>query len=138
MKHSYKVGCSIQNLRGIREFIRNALRPYGISEMHISELVLAVDEMSSNLMIHAHQCNPDDLFELTVEVKDNRIIFELIDEKNVFDINAFSEPSLNELISKKRKGGLGIRLVKSIMDSVEYQNRNGQIVCRLMKKFSKH
>ncbi|GIV36447.1 MAG: hypothetical protein KatS3mg032_0826 [Cyclobacteriaceae bacterium] len=138
MKHSYKVGCSIQNLRGIREFIRNALRSYGLSEMHISELVLAVDEMSSNLMIHAHQCNPDDLFELTVEVKDNRIIFELIDKKNVFDINAFSEPTLNELISEKRKGGLGIRLVKSIMDSVEYHNRNGQNVCRLIKKFSKH
>ncbi|MCX7637425.1 MAG: ATP-binding protein [Cyclobacteriaceae bacterium] len=137
MKHSYKVGCSIQNLRGIREFIRGALRPFGISEMQISELVLAIDEMSSNLMIHAHQCNPDDLFELTIEVQNDKVIVELVDEKNVFDINAFKEPSLGELISEKRKGGLGIRLVKSIMDSVEYQQRDGHHVCRLTKKLQK-
>ncbi len=138
MKYSYKVGCSIQNLKGIREFIRQALLPHGMSELEISELVLAVDEMSSNLMIHAHQCNPDDRFELTVEVKDNHIIFELIDEKNVFDINTFNTPTLHELITEKRKGGLGIRLVKSIMDAVEYDQRNGQSICRLIKKRNKH
>lgn len=105
--------------------------------MQISELVLAIDEMSSNLMIHAHQCNPDDLFELTIEVQNDKVIVELVDEKNVFDINAFKEPSLGELISEKRKGGLGIRLVKSIMDSVEYQQRDGHHVCRLTKKLQK-
>jgi len=138
MKHTYKVGCSIQNLRGIRDFIRKALRTYGISEMDISQLVLAIDEMSSNLMIHAHQCNPNDLFELTVEVKNNQVIFELIDEKNVFDINSFVEPALHDLITEKRKGGLGIRLVKSIMDAIEYQRRDGHNVCRLVKKINKH
>lgn len=137
MKHTYKIGCSIQNLRGIREFIRNALKPCGLNEMQISELVLAIDEVSSNLMIHAHQCNPDDLFELTVEVKSDRVIFELVDEKNVFDMNAFSAPTLGELISEKRKGGLGIRLVKSIMDSIEYEQRGGHKVCRLIKKLPK-
>jgi serine/threonine-protein kinase RsbW len=138
MKHSYKVGCSIQNLKGIRDFIRNVLRPYGISEILISELVLAIDEMSSNLMIHAHQCNPDELFELTLEVKDNQVIFEIVDEKNVFDINIFNEPSIPELVSKKRKGGLGIRLVKSIMDTVEYQGTSGGMVCRLIKNLHNH
>lgn len=83
MKHTYKVGCSIQNLKGIREFIRGALKSCGLSETQLSELVLAVDEVSSNLMIHAHQCNPDDLFELTVEVKNDQVIFELVDEKRV-------------------------------------------------------
>jgi serine/threonine-protein kinase RsbW len=94
--------------------------------------------MSSNLMIHAHQCNPNDLFELTVEVKNNQVIFELIDEKNVFDINSFAEPALHDLITEKRKGGLGIRLVKSIMDAIEYQRRDGHNVCRLVKKINKH
>lgn len=138
MKRRYKVGCSIENLKGIREFIRSALQPSGLNEMQISELVLAVDEASSNLMIHAHQCNPDDLFELTVEVKNDRIIFELVDEKNVFDMNAFTAPTLGELISEKRKGGLGIRLVKSIMDAIEYDHRDGCKVCRLIKKIPKH
>jgi serine/threonine-protein kinase RsbW len=43
------------------------------------------------------------------------------------------EPALNNIVNEKRKGGLGIRLVKSIMDKVEYQKLQGHNVCRLIK-----
>ena len=137
MKYKYKVGCSIENLKGVRDFIRNALKEYGVPDLQISEMVLALDEMCSNLMIHAHHCNPDDLFELHIHIeKNNPVIFEIIDDGNAFDINQFSEPELGNLVNEKRKGGLGIRLVKSIMDKIEYQNRNGKNVCRLIKHVS--
>jgi serine/threonine-protein kinase RsbW len=105
------------------------------SEVVLNEIVLALDEMCSNLMIHSHHCDPDHLLELTILTKEKgNIIFEIVDDGTVFDINAFHEPTLNNLISVKRKGGLGIRLVKSIMDNIEYLNRDGRNVCRLTKK----
>lgn len=135
MKYKYKVGCSIENLRGVRDFIRDSLKNHGISELDISEMVLAIDEMCSNLMIHAHQCNPDELFELHISVvNQDPVVFEIIDDKSVFDINQFHEPAINNIIHEKRKGGLGIRLVKSIMDKIEYDKTNGANVCRLIKK----
>jgi serine/threonine-protein kinase RsbW len=135
MNYKYKVGCSIENLKGVRDFIRGSLKENGVHEIQISEMVLALDEMCSNIMIHAHQCNPDDLFELHIEVrKGNPVVFEIIDDGTVFDINQFNEPELGNLVHEKRKGGLGIRLVKSIMDKVEYQNQNGKNICRLTKK----
>jgi serine/threonine-protein kinase RsbW len=135
MNYKYKVGCNIENLKGVRDFIRGTLKGHGVQDLQISEIVLALDEMCSNLMIHAHQCNPDDLFELHIAVKKgNPVVFELIDDGTVFDINQFSEPEVGNLVHEKRKGGLGIRLVKSIMDKVEYQNRSGKNVCRLTKQ----
>lgn len=135
MNYKYKVGCSIENLKGVRDFIRNTLKSHSVPELEISEMVLALDEMCSNLMIHAHHCNPDDLFELHIHVrKDNPIIFELVDDGTVFDINEFTEPSIDNIVNQKRKGGLGIRLVKSIMDKVEYQITKDKNVCRLIKK----
>jgi serine/threonine-protein kinase RsbW len=135
MKYKYKVGCSIDNLRGVRDFIRTSLNNHGIRELEISEVVLALDEMCSNLMIHAHHCNPDELFELHINVENNdSVVFEIIDDGTVFDINQFAEPSINNLIHEKRKGGLGIRLVKSIMDKVEYQQLENKNICRLVKK----
>jgi serine/threonine-protein kinase RsbW len=134
MNYKYKVGCSIENLKGVRDFIRTSLKNHGIAELVISELVLALDEMCSNLMIHAHHCNADEIFELHIFVENNKpLIFELIDDGTVFDINQFSEPAINNIIHEKRKGGLGIRLVKSIMDKIEYQKRSGRNVCRLTK-----
>ena len=135
MNYNYKVGCSIENLKGVRDFIRGSLKEHGVSDLQISEMVLALDEMCSNLMIHAHQCNPDDLFELHIEVeRDRPVVFEIIDDGSSFDINQFSEPDLGNLVHEKRKGGLGIRLVKSIMDKIEYQQSSGKSICRLIKK----
>lgn len=135
MKYKHKVGCSIDNLKGVRDFIRTSLKNHGISDMEISEMVLALDEMCSNLMIHAHHCNPSELFELHIIVESKEpVVFEIIDDGTVFDINQFQEPSMDNLVHEKRKGGLGIRLVKSIMDIVEYKKLDNKSVCRLVKK----
>lgn len=134
MRYTYRVGCSPENLRGIRDFVRRSLRNHSVSDLDISELVLAMDEMCSNLMIHAHECKPDDMFELHIMAEKNHpVVFEIIDDGSVFDINTFHEPELDNIIQEKRKGGLGIRLVKSIMDKVEYENKSGSSICRLTK-----
>ena len=100
--------------------------------------MLALDEMCSNLMIHAHHCNNEDLFELIISVENNHpLVFEIIDDGTVFDINEFSTPALDNIIHEKRKGGLGIRLVKSIMDRVEYHRTSEHNICRLVKTIRK-
>jgi serine/threonine-protein kinase RsbW len=135
MSYQYNIGCSLSNLKGIREFIRNSLRDQNVPEIEMSAIVLALDEMCSNLMIHAHHCNPDHLLELHVDIPmRGKFIFEIIDDGSVFDINEFHEPELDNLVHQKRKGGLGIRLVKAIMDNVEYLKRNEKNVCRLTKQ----
>ncbi|MBX2964744.1 MAG: ATP-binding protein [Cyclobacteriaceae bacterium] len=136
MKYRYKVGCSIENLKGVRDFVRTSLVEHGVSDIDISEVVLAIDEMCSNLMIHAHQCKADDLFELYILMNksESLVVFEIVDDGTVFDINRFHEPDLDNIIHEKRKGGLGIRLVKSIMDKIEYEQADGKNTCRLSKK----
>jgi len=137
MNFQYNTGCSLNNLKSIREFIRASLKGQAIPEIELAAVILAIDEMCSNLMIHAHHCNPEHLLELHVNIAENsQVIFEIVDEGNVFDINQFSTPALDNLVHEKRKGGLGIRLVKSIMDNVEYLTRDGKNVCRLTKRFS--
>ena len=74
------------------------------------------------------------MFELHIAVeKDNPLVFEIIDDGTVFDINQFDEPTLDNIIHEKKKGGLGIRLVKSIMDKIEYQKKVDKSICRLIK-----
>lgn len=133
MNFQYNIGCSLSNLKGIRDFIRQSLKGQGLSDVEISAIVLAMDEMCSNLMIHAHHCNPDHLLELHVITGGQKVVFEIVDDGTVFNINDFNTPALDNLIHEKRKGGLGIRLVKSIMDDVEYLSREGRNVCRLTK-----
>lgn len=137
MNYQYNIGCSLENLKGVRDFIRKALRSHVTSDVVLNEIILALDEMCSNLMIHAHHCNPDHHLEMHIDVpKKGKVIFEIMDDGAMFDINRFHEPDIDNLIHEKRKGGLGIRLVKSIMDEVVYTTRNGRNVCRLTKTIS--
>ena len=133
MNYQYNIGCSLSNLKGVRDFIRQSLKGQDMSDVEVSAIVLAIDEMCSNLMIHAHHCNPDHILELAVTTHSHQIVFEIVDSSSMFDINQFSTPGLDNLVNEKRKGGLGIRLVKSIMDAVEYFSRDGKSVCRLIK-----
>ena len=135
MNYRYNIGCSLENLKGVRDFIRKSLRDHVSSDVILNEIILALDEMCSNLMIHAHHCNPDHHIEMHITfAQKDKVIFEILDDGEMFDINHFHQPELDNLIHEKRKGGLGIRLVKSIMDEVEYTTRNGRNVCRLTKK----
>ena len=135
MSYQYKISCSLENLKGIRDFIRKSLRSHVTSDVELNEIILALDEMCSNLIIHAHQCNPEHHLELNIHIPEKRkLVFEIMDDGVMFDINRFHEPAIDNLIHDKRKGGLGIRLVKSIMDEVHYSTRNGRNVCTLSKK----
>ncbi len=135
MSYQYNISCSLENLKGMRDFIRKSLRSHVASDVQLNEIILALDEMCSNLMIHAHHCNPDHHLEMIIDVpQKGKVIFEIMDDGEMFDINRFHEPDLGNLIHEKRKGGLGIRLVKSIMDDVQYTTRGGRNVCRLSKK----
>ncbi|MBS1682344.1 MAG: ATP-binding protein [Bacteroidetes bacterium] len=134
MNYRYNIGCSLANLKGIRDFVRTTLTENHVPELQVSAIVLALDEMCSNVMIHAHHCNPDDSLELQIRnPKAKTFVFEIIDDGSIFNINKFEEPDMQSLVHAKRKGGLGIRLVKSIMDKIEYVQEEGRHICRLTK-----
>jgi serine/threonine-protein kinase RsbW len=134
MSYQYKIGCSLNNLKGVREFIRKSLESHDVSDLETGAIVLALDEMCSNLMIHAHHCNPDHFIAMNIHIESKRtFVFEIVDDGLMFDINQFQEPQLDNLVHEKRKGGLGIRLVKTIMDKIEYLHEGGKNVCRLTK-----
>ena len=121
MNHSLKVSCRKDKLQNIRNFVHDQLKEYTLSEVTLSQLVLAVDEVCSNLMIHSHACNPRHSIELTIKVKaGNSITFEICDQGEGFNFHTYQEPCLDEIIKARKKGGIGLLLVKRIMDRIEY------------------
>jgi len=134
MKYSYKVPCRKDKLRDIRSFVKEVLEKWNLSELDISTLVLAIDEVCANLIIHSHHCNPKDSFELEVSIKNKEVEFKIIDSAKMFNIKDYEEPSIDDIIKKQRKGGVGLILVKRIMDNIEIIAKGKNYICRLTKK----
>jgi serine/threonine-protein kinase RsbW len=136
MQYNYKVPCQKKKLVDIRYFISDVLKKHLDSEIDINSLVLAVDEVCANLMIHSHQCNPSKCLELFVNIEEEEIIFEIKDTGNGFNFKEYKEPSIKDIIIEKKKGGLGLMLVKRIMDHIEYIENKNSNTYRLRKKLA--
>ena len=134
MQFDYQVPCSTNRLKEVRSFVNEVLHGYEFSEVDINRMVLAVDEVCSNLIIHSNNCNPDEQIELRIRVDQEGIVFEIKDQGLAFKPEAYNEPSLREVIRKRKKGGAGLMLVKRIMDEIEFRTENSHNVCRLYKK----
>ena len=135
MEYKFKVPCSKSKLGEIREFLQRVLSENSIPEVTVNTLILAVDEVCANLIIHSHNCNPDDHLELKVRVNGkSEITFDIIDHGVGFNIGDYKEPSISDIVKQKRKGGIGLMLVRRIMDEIELIKGKKKNVYRLHKK----
>jgi len=136
MKHSYKIPCSTAHLKELRLFLGKVLSGLNLGNVDQNSLILAVDEVCANIIIHSN-CDEGESIEMNVIPSKDKIIFEIIDgASNGFDINAYDAPELQEIIKTRRKGGIGLMLVKKIMDKIEVDQVNDKNCCRLYKSIN--
>ncbi len=133
MKHSITIPCAKSNLQRVRNFIIEELRLKELPEIDIHSMVLAVDEVCANLIIHSNNCSLDNSIEVIMAIKKNQIVFDIIDHGVGFDIRDYPEPDINKIIKAKKKGGVGLMLVKRIMDEIDFIRKNDHSVVRLTK-----
>lgn len=135
MKFNLKVYCEKTRLKDIREFITEKLKAYVHDDLEINQMVLAVDEICANLIIHSNYCNANEAINLEVFVEKDGVTFEISDEGEKFDLKKYKEPSIQEVVQTKKKGGIGLMLVRRIMDKVEFTNKEQKNTCILHKRF---
>ncbi len=134
MDNQLKVPCSKEKLRDVRIFIEDILKKHQIPELEAGKMILAVDEVCANLMIHSHNCNPNKHIGVEISVMENdKIIFEITDYGVGFNFCRYQEPSLEEIIKQKKKGGVGLMLVRRIMDNMEFIQKHNRNIYRLTK-----
>jgi serine/threonine-protein kinase RsbW len=125
-KFTLQVPSSTENLAMIREFVTAVGRQAQLEETDISNLELAVDEACANVIEHAY--GHDITKEVVVRAKfdDESMCISVIDEGRGFDPDKTPQDSVEQLIHERKSGGLGIRLIKKLMDEVSYEIVPGQ------------
>ena len=104
----------------------------------VMQLNLAIEEAVVNVMEYAFPNGDKHEFTLTAEVEDNKgdavVKFVLTDDGIPFDPTKEEDPDVTLSAEERQIGGLGIFLVKNIMQSVEYSRVDGQNVLTMKYK----
>jgi serine/threonine-protein kinase RsbW len=132
------VPSSTENLSMIREFVGRVGERAGMDTAELTKLELAVDEACANVIEHAY--GSDNTREVTVKaVLDAECVqIEIVDTGRGFDPAQVEQVNLDQLINQRKSGGLGMRLIRSLMDEVQYQIVPGQKnELRMVKKLKK-
>ena len=135
----FKTLSKTENLESIRSFVFDNSTNFGFNEYKAEELVLAVDEACTNLIKHAYKYNPEDSIVVELNSNEDRFIVNIIDNSPSFDPRLVQDPDMIEYRDEYKKGGLGIFIMKSLVDSVNYQViNNGKIknILTLTKQLS--
>ncbi len=119
------VKSTTDNLALIREFTKSAAEESGFSDETTGKIVLAVDEACTNIIKHAYKYSPNGNINIGIKFEGIKFTISITDEGNHFDPNKIPEPDLREYYKQKRIGGLGMFLMKKLMDEVQYSTITG-------------
>jgi serine/threonine-protein kinase RsbW len=113
-------------LDGIREYVGEFARSSGLVDRDVYAVQLAVDEACSNIIEHAYEGIPDGRIEITCEAKKSSLTIKICDWGKSFDPSIVEAPELSDDLSERQIGGLGIFLMRKMMDKVTYHSEPGK------------
>ncbi len=125
-KDKLEIKSRTENLAEIREFINSAALEAGLSKEAIDNIILAVDEACTNIIKHAYKYFPDGKIVLNLKTDKKTFTIEIIDYGTSFEPGLVTHPDLQKYFNEKRVGGLGMYLMKALMDDVRYTTVPGK------------
>ncbi len=123
---SIEVASDPSLLCGVRELVNRLARTIGFSEIQSSQVALAVDEALANVIRHGYDNRTDARIWLSIwTLAPNehgpglRVIIE--DQARQVDPATIKSRELDDI----RPGGLGVHIIREVMDETRYEKRNG-------------
>ncbi len=126
-KNEITITSKTENLSQVRDFIKSIAETCGFTKEEIGKIILAVDEATTNVIKHAYHYADDKEINIKASCEKGKFSIVISDEGSVFDPNKIPLPDLKEYHKQKKVGGLGMFLMRKLMDDVKYEhfaNRN--------------
>jgi serine/threonine-protein kinase RsbW len=129
-----KVKSKTDNLSVIRDFISSKAFQAGIAAEAVDNIMLAVDEACTNIIKHAYQSYPEGEIIIKVEYDNDKFTILIIDYGKTFDPTTVPKPDLKKYYQEHKVGGLGMYLMRTLMDDVKYTTVPGKYNQVLLSK----
>ena len=117
---SLRVAADVTQLAAIRAFVEQRAQALGVDASTIYDLVLAVNEVATNIVIHGYRRQPGEI-EIELRQQGDAIEIRLRDQARLFDPTRLPMPDLTLPLHKRSLGGMGVYVTRQIMDAMRYR-----------------
>jgi anti-sigma regulatory factor (Ser/Thr protein kinase) len=120
-----------ENLKQIRAMMAKVTSAALFSEGDAGAVILAVDEACSNIIKHCCKDDPTRSIDVTISLDKDSLCVIMVDNGKCFDIKSIQPRDIEDI----RPGGLGVHIIREVMDVVEYSHTpEGFNQIKLVKK----
>ena len=127
-----RIGSDVAETPEVSAWLEEVMQGSGFSQEAILDTQLAVEEAITNAIVHGYKEAGGEIV-ITCTVHSDRVEVEIADTSPRFDPLSIPEPELENSIDKRKIGGLGIFLIRQVMDGVLYRYENGKNILVLIK-----
>ena len=117
---SLRIAAESKNLAEIRCFVEEMASALGLDPAMIPNVILAVDEAVSNIIAHGYQ-GQEGTVEIEVGQERDALVIRVRDEAAPFDPTIVPAPDVTLPLEQRIPGGLGIHLIRQIMDEMTHR-----------------
>lgn len=121
-----KIKSQTEKLYLVREFVSDAAKNFGFDDDAVGKIALAVDEACTNVIKHSYEFASNKDIDVRIFTANGKFEVVITDQGKGFNPEAIQSPDMRAYLSAYKKGGLGMYLMKSLMDKVEYHIAQGQ------------
>ena len=132
-KFSFTVSAEIANIPLITDSIADYLTSAGVITDIIPDIELAVDEAVTNIVLHGYKKGPGTIA-ITCTITGTAVQIAIRDSAPAFNPLTIPPPDISADLADRVAGGMGIFLIRKVMDGVEYEYTEGQNVLTMEKK----
>jgi serine/threonine-protein kinase RsbW len=123
----------ISELEKIAQFIEEIGEELGLSMELQMNLNLVMEEMVTNVIFYAYPQDEEADIELLVKSDGKELTFVLSDQGKEYDPTAKEDSDMSVNPAERELGGMGIFIVKNIMNNVTYQRLEGKNLLTMTK-----
>lgn len=133
-KHSIILPNDVQEVPRLAEFVDEVCEAVGFDMAIAMQINLAIEEAVVNVMNYGYPVGTVGEVRVDVIANDEWVKFIISDSGTPFDPTLKSEVDTTLSAEERNIGGLGIHLVRQLMDAIEYQYTDGKNILTLTKK----
>ena len=111
---------TVRDLNDMRDFLEGAILTLGGDDDTAGDLVLAVNEAVTNVLLHGYDEQPGAV-SLCVEADGQDLRVHLSDDAPLFDPTTVPTPDVNLPLEDRPLGGLGVHMMRQLSDELIYQ-----------------
>lgn len=115
-----RVPARLESIRPVMSLVSDLAQRARLSDQAIFQCRLALDEACMNIIRHAYAEQPEGEIEVSVEIGHGQCVISLTDFGAPYDPSEVPQPQLDASIDEMRPGGLGLYLMRTVMDEVHY------------------